>query len=43
MESAELFQEETLQELEALAMSFQFEQCVQRETLNGMMSKWAKV
>lgn len=41
-EFAELFRGKTFEELEALAGSFRFENCVQREGLNGIMAAHAK-
>jgi hypothetical protein len=37
MEYAELFRNKSFEELEVLAKSFHFGQCVQRETLNKIM------
>lgn len=43
MEFAELFKDKTLQELDALAKSFHFDQCIQRQGLNQIMSNHAKI
>ena len=43
MEFAELFRGKSLEELEDLAKSFHFDQCLQREGLNKAMSEHAKV
>lgn len=42
-EFAELFRGKSMQELEELARSFHFEECVQREGLNQIMSEHAKL
>ena len=42
-EFAELFRDKDEKELEELARSFSFEQCVQREGLNKIMSNHAEV
>ncbi|RVX73436.1 hypothetical protein B0A52_03078 [Exophiala mesophila] len=42
-EFAELFRDKTKDELEELAASFSFEQCLQREGLNKIMSNYAAV
>jgi Cellulase (glycosyl hydrolase family 5) len=43
MEFAELFRDKSMEELEVLVKSFHFDQCVQRETLNKMMSDKARM
>ncbi len=43
MEFAELFRDKSFDELDALARSFHFDECVQREGLNKMMSEHAKI
>ena len=43
MEFAELFRGKSFEELETLARSFHFDECVQREGLNRVMSEHAKV
>ena len=43
LEFAELFKGKSMEELEALARSFHFEECVQRQGLNKAMSDHAKV
>jgi hypothetical protein len=42
MEFAEFFRGNSMEELEKLAMSFHFNQCVQSEALNKMMSDKAR-
>jgi hypothetical protein len=43
MEFAGLFAEKSIEELEQLAASFKFENCLQREGLNQIMSAYAKL
>jgi hypothetical protein len=43
MEFAELFRDKSFDELEKLARSFHFDQCIQREGLNRIMSDHATV
>jgi hypothetical protein len=43
MEFAELFRGKSMGELDELARSFHFDQCIQRETLNKMMSDKARI
>jgi hypothetical protein len=43
MEFAGLFADKTIEELEQLAASFKFDNCLQREGLNQIMSAHAKL